>query len=227
MPDAIVLDLMEPDTNGLDLIRFVRKQKTPQPIPIIAVSGALAGFQMNQALSAGADMFLGKPVSVEVLLDTIAKAWNPQAAAELGDQVTGRLEKPTSALEDILSAPPPADQAKPAESGVKTDPLPAPPAAPDVKDAAPAASPTPSLSSPAPAAPPKPAIIPALAPAPVGQARPAAAPVPAPAAQAKPVEKAAPPASEAAKPMPVPHKPEPVVPKPEVLPRVKPLSPHT
>jgi CheY-like chemotaxis protein len=94
MPDGIVLDMMEPDTNALDLIRFVRKQKSPQHVPILAVSGALAGFQMNQALSAGADSFLGKPVSVEALLESVAKAWTlqPQPALLGGMMTTGRLE---------------------------------------------------------------------------------------------------------------------------------------
>lgn len=69
LPDAIVLDLMLPDMNGLDLAHYVRKQELPgQHIPVVVVSGATGGFQMNQALKAGADMFLGKPVGVDELV---------------------------------------------------------------------------------------------------------------------------------------------------------------
>ena len=71
MPDVIILDLMLPDMNGLDLARFIRKQKTPRPIPLLVVSGAIGGFQMNQALEEGADAFMGKPVAVEELLKAI------------------------------------------------------------------------------------------------------------------------------------------------------------
>ena len=53
MPDAIILDLMVPDMNGLDLVRYVRKQKTPKHIPMLVVSGAIGGFQTNQALAGG------------------------------------------------------------------------------------------------------------------------------------------------------------------------------
>ena len=40
MPDAIVLDLMLPDLNGLDLVRYVRKQKTVRHVPLLVVSGS-------------------------------------------------------------------------------------------------------------------------------------------------------------------------------------------
>ena len=74
MPDAIVLDLMLPDLNGLDLVHYVRKQKTEHHVPLLVVSGAIGGFQMNQALTAGADVFLGKPVAVEELVKAVGNA---------------------------------------------------------------------------------------------------------------------------------------------------------
>jgi CheY-like chemotaxis protein len=79
MPDAIVLDLMLPDLNGLDLVRYVRKQKTPRHVPLLVVSGAIGGFQMNQALAAGADAFFGKPVAVEELVHAVGTAVNGAA----------------------------------------------------------------------------------------------------------------------------------------------------
>jgi CheY-like chemotaxis protein len=72
MPDAIIIDLMLPDMNGLDLLRFVRRQSTARRVPMIAISGATGGYQMNQALQAGADLFLGKPVAVEELVRALS-----------------------------------------------------------------------------------------------------------------------------------------------------------
>ncbi len=70
LPSALVLDLMLPDMNGLDLARYVRKHEaSDQHIPVVVVSGATAGFQMNRALEAGADQFLGKPVGVDELVE--------------------------------------------------------------------------------------------------------------------------------------------------------------
>jgi CheY-like chemotaxis protein len=74
MPDVIILDLMLPDVNGLDLARYIRKQKTPRSIPMLVVSGAIGGFQMHQALEAGANAFMGKPVAVEELLKAVENA---------------------------------------------------------------------------------------------------------------------------------------------------------
>jgi DNA-binding response OmpR family regulator len=74
LPDALVLDLMLPDMNGLDLARYVRKHEAPnQHIPVVVISGATAGFQMNKALEAGADQFLGKPVGVDELLEAFTR----------------------------------------------------------------------------------------------------------------------------------------------------------
>jgi CheY-like chemotaxis protein len=74
MPDAIVLDLMLPDFNGLDFLRYVRKNNPHPHVPIIVVSATSGGFQTNQAIEAGADAFLSKPVSVEDLVSAISRA---------------------------------------------------------------------------------------------------------------------------------------------------------
>lgn len=81
MPDAIVLDLMLPDMNGLDLVRYVRKQDGGADVPMIVCSGATGGFQMNQAKDAGANLFLGKPISVEELVNAIGSVIKPTADA--------------------------------------------------------------------------------------------------------------------------------------------------
>lgn len=72
LPDAIILDLMLPDMSGLDLLRYVRKEYARRHIPMIVVSGATGGFQANQAKDIGADLFLGKPISVEDLVQAVA-----------------------------------------------------------------------------------------------------------------------------------------------------------
>ncbi len=82
LPDALVLDLLLPDMDGLDLARYVRKQPTGKGVPIIVVSGATGGFQMNKALEAGCDTFLGKPVSVDELLKAISSRLAPDDAGQ-------------------------------------------------------------------------------------------------------------------------------------------------
>ncbi len=77
LPEAIVLDMLLPDMDGLEIARYVRKQTGGRQIPIIAVSGATGGFQMNKAFEAGCDAFLGKPVSVDDLLKAVASRLTP------------------------------------------------------------------------------------------------------------------------------------------------------
>lgn len=81
MPDVMVLDLMLPDMNGLDLVSYIRKQSAT--VPIIVCSGATGGYQMNQAKDAGANQFLSKPVSVEDLVKAVGSLLNltPNLAA--------------------------------------------------------------------------------------------------------------------------------------------------
>lgn len=73
-PDAVILDLMLPDMDGFDLTRYIRREEgDSKRTPVIVVSGATGGFQMNKALEAGADLFLGKPVGVDELIEAFVR----------------------------------------------------------------------------------------------------------------------------------------------------------
>ncbi len=73
VPDAVVLEMMLPDMSGVDVVRNARQNQGDKHIPLIVVSGATAGYQMNQAFEAGADMYLAKPIGVEELMQGIIK----------------------------------------------------------------------------------------------------------------------------------------------------------
>lgn len=95
MPDAIILDWMLPDMNGLDLVRYVRKQKAARYVPMLVVSGAQAGYQMNQAMAAGADAFLGKPIAVEELVTALSNAIQANAAKATAAPTTPSTASPS------------------------------------------------------------------------------------------------------------------------------------
>jgi DNA-binding response OmpR family regulator len=81
MPDAIILDMMLPDMNGLDLVRYVRRQKTSQHVPVLVIGGGSSGgYQVNQAIEAGADAMMDKPVDITKLLETLGTAVTPVAS---------------------------------------------------------------------------------------------------------------------------------------------------
>jgi CheY-like chemotaxis protein len=70
-PDAILMDLRMPGTDGLEAIRRLRELDPQRRIPIIAVSASAFEDDRRQALSAGASDFLGKPFRESNLLEKL------------------------------------------------------------------------------------------------------------------------------------------------------------
>lgn len=66
-PSAVILDLMLPDMNGLEFCRYVRRNIKHNTIPIVIVSAGISPENIAQAMQAGADIFLGKPVNTREL----------------------------------------------------------------------------------------------------------------------------------------------------------------
>ena len=70
-PDAILLDLMLPDLDGLDVARRIREQST---VPIIVISVRGEEERKVQALDAGCDDYITKPFGMDELLARIRVA---------------------------------------------------------------------------------------------------------------------------------------------------------
>ena len=66
LPDLVVLDLMLPLVNGLDLCRFIRRQQSMVPILILSAKGT----EMDRVvgLEVGADDYLTKPFGMRELI---------------------------------------------------------------------------------------------------------------------------------------------------------------
>jgi DNA-binding response OmpR family regulator len=67
-PDLILLDLMMPVMNGWEVCHAIRSFSQ---VPIIVVSAVSDREQIVNALSAGANVFMEKPISVEDLVAQI------------------------------------------------------------------------------------------------------------------------------------------------------------
>jgi phosphoribosyl 1,2-cyclic phosphodiesterase/CheY-like chemotaxis protein len=68
-PELILCDLLMPRSNGFEVCRSIRQQL--QPTKIIVVSGRDYGVDRTSALEAGADEYLLKPITWELLSGTI------------------------------------------------------------------------------------------------------------------------------------------------------------
>ncbi len=78
-PDVIVLDIMMPGMDGLEVLQRLRSQPETQKTAVI-ISSVLP--EKELALSLGADAFLPKPVSRVALLDTIQSCLHLPRSAE-------------------------------------------------------------------------------------------------------------------------------------------------
>lgn len=72
-PDVLVSDIGMPEIDGYMLMRQVRSQiKRERPLPAIALTAYAGELNQQQALSAGFDRHLSKPIDPEVIVTTIA-----------------------------------------------------------------------------------------------------------------------------------------------------------
>ena len=72
-PVAVLLELLLPDMGGLEIVHYIRERDPDHAIPIMVVSGATGGYQTGQAVSAGADILLTKPVGVDELMKSFGE----------------------------------------------------------------------------------------------------------------------------------------------------------
>src|SRR5712692_4113223 len=93
-PEVILCDLLMPKSNGFQVCRTIRQQL--QPTKIIVVSGRDYAADRASALEAGADEFLLKPITWEVLRESIDRLLT----------LIPQRPRATASPEELGSAPP-------------------------------------------------------------------------------------------------------------------------
>ena len=72
LPDLILMDIVMPDIGGLEVIRRLRKTPACRVVPIIAVSASASAEVQDNAVAAGANAFVPKPIDLKVLMQRTA-----------------------------------------------------------------------------------------------------------------------------------------------------------
>src|SRR4030081_356164 len=62
-PDMLILDLMLPHVDGLEICRFVRSQKATTDVPVIMLTARAEEADRIGGLELGADDYIAKPFS--------------------------------------------------------------------------------------------------------------------------------------------------------------------
>ena len=70
-PDVIVLDLMLPVVNGFVVARALRAPGRPRKVPILAVTALASEALRIEALAAGCDAFLRKPIPATLVVEQV------------------------------------------------------------------------------------------------------------------------------------------------------------
>jgi two-component system, cell cycle response regulator DivK len=73
LPDAIVLDLQLPRTDGWQLIREIRSDSRTRDIAIVVVSACVMPADRAAAAEAGCDAFISKPCDPMLIVDELTR----------------------------------------------------------------------------------------------------------------------------------------------------------
>ncbi len=71
IPDLLLLDLMLPDTDGLELVMQLRQNVMTRSLPVIMVTAKTTELDKVRGLDSGADDYLTKPFSVMELISRV------------------------------------------------------------------------------------------------------------------------------------------------------------
>lgn len=69
--DGIVLDIMMPHVNGLEVLARLRESEAGREVPVLLLTGRDDAATREAGLAAGASFYVTKPFDVELLIGTI------------------------------------------------------------------------------------------------------------------------------------------------------------
>ncbi|MFM2314910.1 MAG: hypothetical protein RLZZ04_4186 [Cyanobacteriota bacterium] len=72
LPDLILLEIVLPDINGLEVVAKLKRNELTKQIPIIAVTELVREEDREQIFRAGCDAYLGKPYLLNDLASVVS-----------------------------------------------------------------------------------------------------------------------------------------------------------
>lgn len=87
VPDLLLLDIMLPDADGLEVVKRIRDDVSVSMLPIILVTAKTTEIDKVKGLDTGADDYLTKPFGIMELISRV-KALLRRTFKESGDKIT-------------------------------------------------------------------------------------------------------------------------------------------
>jgi adenylate cyclase len=100
--DLILLDLIMPGMNGIDVLRHLRADETTRQIPVVMISAMDEVDGAVRCIEAGADDFLSKPLNPILLRTRINAALERKLLRDRDAAITARLEAERERSESLL-----------------------------------------------------------------------------------------------------------------------------
>src|SRR5262249_43272179 len=85
-PDAVITDVIMPDTDGYSVCTQVKQHAQFGHIPVVLMSGAVNKTVADKAVSVKADELIRKPFQPQELIGRVKALLNPKAAAPAPDR---------------------------------------------------------------------------------------------------------------------------------------------
>ena len=85
LPDLIVLDLMLPGIDGLEVCKLIRSQKSTSHIPILMLTAKSTETDQIVGLELGATDYITKPFSIKVVLARVKNIFRNKTKKETGE----------------------------------------------------------------------------------------------------------------------------------------------
>jgi len=87
--DLVITDINMPDINGLELVRFVRQSAHLKRVALLIISTQSSERDRARAMALGADAFLAKPFTPELLRGAVARSLDGRSSQLPGGSQVG------------------------------------------------------------------------------------------------------------------------------------------
>jgi CheY-like chemotaxis protein len=72
-PDLVLMDVMMPGMDGLEVCRRMRKHEATAKVPIVLLTFRIGEESVSEGFASGCTAYLKKPVEVDELVDTLRR----------------------------------------------------------------------------------------------------------------------------------------------------------
>jgi CheY-like chemotaxis protein len=70
-PDLVLMDVMMPGMDGLEICRRLRQQEATAKVPIVLLTFRVGEESISEGYASGCTAYLKKPVAIDELIDTL------------------------------------------------------------------------------------------------------------------------------------------------------------